>query len=421
MRAYLTALGCKLNQSEMESWARSLAGTGCEIVHNPADADLCIINTCTVTHVAARKSRQMVRRLARANPQAHIVIAGCYAEIHPTEAARLSGACLVLGAPDKEHLVQNVVDQLGLSCPSSDHRTVRSSSVAPLMHTRAFVKIQDGCDNACTYCIVRIARGKQRSRPMRAVLDELSAREGEGYQEVVLTGVHIGSYGGERGETLADLIRQILQCTRFPRLRFTSIEPWDLSTELLELWESPRLCRHLHLPLQSGCDATLGRMNRRYTAAQFRELVCRARAAIPDLAVTTDLIVGFPGETEAEFEASAEFVAGLQFARTHVFPFSARPGTVAASLPEQISPLIKKQRAERMAHIARRSSRAFRQRFLGQTWDVLWEQCRGNTWRGLTDNYIRVQANSLCELHNQIIPTRLLGLTDKGIRGEPVL
>jgi threonylcarbamoyladenosine tRNA methylthiotransferase MtaB len=420
MRVYLTALGCKLNQSEVESWARSLAGAGCEIVHNPADADLSIINTCTVTHVAARKSRQLVRRLARANPQAHIVVAGCYAEIHPEEAARLSGSCLVLGTRDKERLVQNVLDQLGLSCLSPAGQAVRSTRATPSMHTRAFVKVQDGCDNACTYCIVRIARGKQRSRPMRAVLDEVSAREDEGYQEVVLTGVHIGSYGGERNETLADLIREILRCTCFPRLRLTSIEPWDLSPELLGLWESPRLCRHLHLPLQSGCDATLGRMNRRYTAAQFREVVCRARAAIPDLAVTTDLIVGFPGETEAEFEDSVEFVAGIEFARTHIFPFSARPGTTAASLPGQISPLIKKQRAERMADIARRSSRAFRQHFLGQTLDVLWEQCKGDTWRGLTDNYIRVMATSLRDLHNQIIPTRLLELTDQGVRGELV-
>lgn len=420
MRAYLTALGCKLNQSEVESWARSLAGAGCELVRNPADADLCIINTCTVTHIAARKSRQIVRRLARSNPQAHIVIAGCYAEIHPREAAQLSGACLVLGAQDKERLLQKVAEQLGLNCWTPAQQAVTSTLPIPSMHTRAFVKIQDGCDNACTYCIVRIARGKQRSRPLRAVLDEISAREDEGYQEVVLTGVHIGSYGRERGETLAGLIREILKCSQFPRLRLTSIEPWDLSPELLDLWQSSRLCRHLHLPLQSGCDATLRRMNRRYTAAQFRNVVSRARGVIPGLAVTTDLIVGFPGESAKEFDASAEFVAGIEFARTHIFPFSARPGTTAASLPEQISPLIKKQRAERMDHIARRSSEAFRQRFVGQTVDVLWEQCKGSTWRGLTDNYLRVEVTSPRDLHNRIVPAHLLGLTDEGLLGELV-
>ncbi len=418
MRAYLTALGCKLNQSEMESWARGLAAAGCEIVQDPADADLSIINTCTVTHVAARKSRQIVRRLARANPRAYIVIAGCYAQVHPKEAARLSGACLVLGTQDKERLVENVLDQLGLSSVSSAQQVVRSTRAIPFMHTRAFVKIQDGCNNACTYCIVRIARGRQRSRPIRAVLDEISAREDQGYQEVVLTGVHIGSYGRERGETLAGLVREILECTRFPRLRLTSIEPWDLSPELLELWESPRLCRHLHLPLQSGCDATLRRMNRRYTSAQFQEAVCGARAVIPGLAVTTDVMVGFPGESETEFETSAECIAGIEFARIHIFPFSARPGTIAASLPEQIPPPVKSQRAERMAHIARRSSEAFRQRFLGQTLDVLWEERKDNNWRGLTDNYIRVEATSPWDLHNRIVPTRLLGWTDDGLRGE---
>jgi threonylcarbamoyladenosine tRNA methylthiotransferase MtaB len=267
---------------------------------------------------------------------------------------------------------------------------------------------------------VRIARGKQRSRPLPAILDEISAREDEGYQEVVLTGVHIGSYGRERGETLAGLIREILRCSRFPRLRLTSIEPWDLSAELLGLWQNSRLCRHLHLPLQSGCDATLRRMNRRYTAAQFREVVCRARAAISDLAVTTDLIVGFPGESAEEFDASAEFVAGIDFARIHIFPFSARPGTAAASLPEQISPSIKKQRAERMDHIARRSSEAFRQRFVGQTVEVLWEQCKGGIWRGLTDNYLWVEAPSPRDLHNRIVPARVLGLTDQGLLGELV-
>ncbi len=420
MRAYLTALGCKLNQSEMETWARRLAAIGCEIVLDPADADLSIINTCTVTHVAARRSRQIVRRLARANPQAHIVVAGCYAEIHPREAANLCGACLVLGTKDKEHLVEKVVARLGLNRLSPAQPVVGSTPAGPSMHTRAFVKIQDGCDNACTYCIVRIARGQQQSRPIRAVLDDISACEDQGYREVVLTGVHIGSFGRERGETLAELIHEILRSTCFPRLRLTSIEPWDLSPELLELWASPRLCRHLHLPLQSGCDATLRRMNRRYTTARFREVVGHARATIPGLAVTTDVMVGFPGENEAEFDASAEFVAGLGFARIHIFPFSARPGTIAASLPQQISSPIKRQRAGRMAHIARRSSEAFRQAFLGQTLDVLWEERKGSNWRGLTDNYIRVEVANRSDLHNRIVPTRLLGLTDEGLRGELV-
>jgi len=416
MRLYLTALGCKLNQSEMESWARRLAAAGCEIVENPADADLCIVNTCTVTHVAARKSRQRVRRCARSNPHGQVVVTGCFAEINPVEAAQLPGVGLVLGTTGKERLVETIVERFGFSAPGRNADVQR----IPAMHTRAFVKIQDGCDNACTYCIVRVARGRQRSRPLHAILDEILERQAEGYQEIVLTGVHIGAYGRERGETLADLVREILGHTQFPRLRLSSIEPWDLSSDLVRLWENPRLCRHLHLPLQSGCDDTLARMNRRYTTAQYRDWVCSARAAIPDLAVTTDVIVGFPGEDEREFAASAEFVANMDLARIHVFPFSARPGTAAASMPDQVSPQTKKERAKRMCAIARQSANAFQRRFLGRTLDVLWEKQKAGQWNGLTDNYIRVWVASSQNLANRIVPARLLEWTNQGLCGELV-
>jgi threonylcarbamoyladenosine tRNA methylthiotransferase MtaB len=414
MRVHLTALGCKLNQSEMESWARRLAALGCDVVEDPVDADLCIVNTCTVTHVAARKSRQRVRRCLGANPKARIVVTGCFAEMHPAEAARLPGASLVLGTAAKERLVENVAQWLGLS----ETETPPDVQRPPSMHTRAFVKIQDGCDNACTYCIVRVARGPQRSRPMRAVLDEILARQAEGYQEIVLTGVHIGAYGHERGEMLACLVREILAHTHFPRLRLSSIEPWDLSPDLLRMWEDQRLCRHLHLPLQSGCDATLARMNRRYTASQYRDLVHGARAAIPDLAVTTDVIVGFPGEDEREFAASAEFVASMDFARIHVFPFSARPGTAAASMPDQVSPHAKKARGEQMGALARQSAETFQRRFLGRTMDVLWEKKKAGQWNGLTDNYIRAWVTSAQNLTNRFLPARLVQWTSQGLRGE---
>jgi threonylcarbamoyladenosine tRNA methylthiotransferase MtaB len=288
----------------------------------------------------------------------------------------------------------------------------------PSLHTRAFVKIQDGCDNACTYCIVRVARGPQRSRSVQAILDEILARQAEGYQEIVLTGVHIGAYGRERGETLATLVQEILLHTQFPRLRLSSIEPWDLSPSLLRLWQNPRLCRHLHLPLQSGCDATLQGMNRRYTTAHFFELVQSARTEIPDLAITTDVIVGFPGEDEQEFATSAAFVASMGFARTHIFPFSARPGTAAAAMPNQVTPLLKKRRAKQLAEIARRSQQDFHRHFVGRTMDVLWESAKDQQWSGLTDNYIRVVTTSSGALHNRILPTRLHTLTSRGMRGE---
>ncbi|MGQ9492290.1 MAG: tRNA (N(6)-L-threonylcarbamoyladenosine(37)-C(2))-methylthiotransferase MtaB [Anaerolineae bacterium] len=414
MRVYLTSLGCKLNQSEVESWARRLAAASHTIVATPDSADLCIINTCTVTHVASCKSHQLIRRCNRTNPRAQIVVTGCDAEMHPDEIRELPGVRLVLGTARKERLLETIAEQLGLS--------LQSDTVAPLhwssRHTRAFVKIQDGCDNACTYCIVRIARGKQRSRPLAEVLDEITARQEEGYQEIVLTGVHIGAYGHERGETLAGLIRAILANTHFPRLRLSSIEPWDVTPELLRLWENQRMCRHLHLPLQSGCDATLRRMNRRYTTAQYRDLLSSARNRIPDLAVTTDVIVGFPGEDEQEFATSAAFVAEMRFARIHVFPFSARPGTAAAAMPSQVAPPIKKKRADLMLGIAKYSAEAFHRNFIGRTMDVLWEHATGNRWSGLTDNYIRVEVISDLHLHNRILPVRLLELSDTGLRGE---
>lgn len=416
MRVHLATLGCKLNQSEIEEWARRLTAAGCDIVTGPARADVCVVNTCTVTHVAARKSRQLVRCCARANPHAQLVVTGCFAEIHPDQAAQLPGVRLVLGTADKECLTETVAERWGVSL------TERGQEMPKLLslRTRALVKIQDGCDNACAYCVVRVARGRERSRSLQDVLDEVLARQGEGYQEIVLTGVNIGAYGRERGDSLAGLVSAILDVSELPRLRLSSIEPWDLSPDLLRLWEGPRLCPHLHLPLQSGCDATLRRMNRRCSTAEYRDLVSHARDAIPDLAVTTDLIVGFPEETDEEFEASAEFAAEMGFAQVHVFPFSPRPGTSAALMPQQVPAPIKKARAERMRAIALASGRAFRARLLGRTTDVLWETCEGDTWSGLTSNYIRVMATSTRELHNQVTTVRLLEVTENGARGELV-
>jgi threonylcarbamoyladenosine tRNA methylthiotransferase MtaB len=253
---------------------------------------------------------------------------------------------------------------------------------------------------------------------MQDILAEILARQAEGYQDIVLTGVHIGAYGHERGESLAALVRAILAQTCFPRLRLSSIEPWDLSPELLRLWEDPRLCRHLHLPLQSGCDATLYRMNRRYTIAHFRAQLDAARAAIPDLAVTTDVIVGFPGEDEAEFSVSAQFVADMHLARVHVFPYSVRPGTLAAEMPDQVPPLVKAERTQRMLVIAHASAQAFQRQYLGRRMDVLWEKHAGTLWTGLTDNYIHVEAHSQEDIRNRILAVRLAEMVPDGVRGE---
>jgi threonylcarbamoyladenosine tRNA methylthiotransferase MtaB len=411
----------------MESLATRLVQHGHRIVGSPSAADLCILNTCAVTHVAARKSRQGLRRLHRENPTAHLIATGCYAELVPADLHVLPGVDHVIGNRDKERLEQLIDAEVGESRIGEDGVLTAPSAPSSTARTRALVKIQDGCDNACTYCIIRVARGPQRSVPPDRVLAEVRARLTAGYKEIVLTGVHIGAYGHDRGGAVegADLwtlVERILAETSLPRLRLSSIEPWDLTHRAWRLWDNPRLCRHLHVPLQSGCDATLQRMARRYAAAEFSTLVAGAREAIPDLAVTTDVIVGFPGETEAEFAESLAFVEAMGFARTHVFPYSSRPGTQAAQMPGHVSPPVKAARARTMRAVAKSSSQAFHQRFVGRSLRVLWESCRQangeRVWRGLTDNYLRVHAISRADMSNTITPTRLLAVEGSGLRGQ---
>ncbi|MBN1139206.1 MAG: tRNA (N(6)-L-threonylcarbamoyladenosine(37)-C(2))-methylthiotransferase MtaB [Anaerolineae bacterium] len=420
MRIHVSSLGCKLNQSEMDDLAARLARNGHQIVASAGDADLCILNTCAVTHVAAQKSRQALGRLHRDNPSARLVAAGCYADLFPAELSSLPGVELVVGNRQKERLA----DLLGRAEGDGVDRPI------PHSRTRAFVNIQDGCDNACTYCVIRLARGPQRSRTLAEILADVQARVEVGCQEVVLTGVHIGAYGrdlpaaddGSAAPDLWGLVARLLSETDIARLRLSSIEPWDLPEWALRSWADPRLCPHLHLPLQSGSDAVLRRMGRRYTAAQFAALIAAARAAIPDLAVTTDLIVGFPGETGAEFAESLALVEALGFARAHVFPYSARPGTVAAGLPGQILPRAKAERAQAMRAVAAAGERAFCQRFVGRTMSVLWETSRpgedGPLWNGLTGNYLRVQAACPADLANRITPARLVALEGRALQGS---
>ncbi|MFB0546485.1 MAG: MiaB/RimO family radical SAM methylthiotransferase, partial [Anaerolineae bacterium] len=362
----------------------------------------------------------------RANPSAHLVVTGCYAEVATSGVKAIEGVDRIMSNEDKERLVELTVGMEDKrSEPDYSQIPISSPSLPiPSNRTRAFVKIQDGCDNRCTYCLVRLARGRQRSRPQEDILAEIEARVEAGYKEVVLTGVHVGAYGrdggNETGESLWSLVEAILSRTAVPRLRLSSIEPWDLDPAFLPLWEDARLCRHLHLPLQSGCDATLRRMARRYTTAEFAALVIAARRTIPDLALTTDIIVGFPGETDEEFEESLRFVEKMGFARIHVFRYSARPGTPAAAMPHQLPPDVMRDRSQAMLDLARRSAEGFRRGFLGRRMEVLWEERRKAVWSGLTDNYIRVETRSEADLTNLLIPTELVALTDNGMLGQPL-
>jgi len=432
MKVYLQSLGCKLNQSELESLARQFVQAGHTVVDTAGEADLCVLNTCAVTQTAVGKSRQAIRRLQRSNSSTRLAVTGCYAQMWPQEIRDLGNVDLVVSNEDKGHLVKRVEKELEIKAQGSGRAWIslpNSRLAIPQARTRAFVKIQDGCDNHCTYCIVRVARGKQRSRPQRDVLAEVETRVAAGYQEVVLTGVHIGAYGRDSGrrrdESLWGLVKIILMRTNVRRLRLSSIEPWDLDPACLRLWEDSRLCRHLHLPLQSGCDATLQRMGRSYTASQFAALVEAARETIPDVAITTDVIVGFPGESEAEFNESLHLVEAMGFARTHVFKYSARLGTPAATMSNQVSPLVRKARSRAMMEVGRHSAEAFRRAFLGRTLEVLWErQTKGPEsaqkalWNGLTDNYLRVRTQKGRNLGNTITQTKLVALAGDGIWGE---
>jgi len=419
MKVYVSSLGCKLNQSEMDGLAGELTAGGHELVSSPAEADLCVLNTCAVTHVAAQKSRQALRRLYRDNPRARLIATGCYAEIAPEDLGGLAGVERVVGNREKERLAEWIGD-------SAPERAA-PAPVRSRMRTRALIKIQDGCDNACSYCIIHVTRGPQRSRPAGEILAQVRARLADGHKEIVLTGVHIGAYGRDRQREPAEmdlwaLVGRILAETDVPRLRLSSIEPWDLSEQAFRLWDDPRLCRHLHLPLQSGCDVTLRRMARRYTTAEFSAWVTAARAAIPDLAVTTDVIAGFPGETEEEFAQSLAFVEGMNFSRVHVFPYSARTGTPAAQMPGHVPAQVKAQRARVLRDAAAESQRAFSRSFVGRTLDVLWESQQGRgehtMWSGLTGNYLRVATHSSANLANELVPTRLVALSGTTLQGK---
>ncbi len=454
MKVYLSTLGCKLNESELEAWARQFGDDGHTIIDDPAEADLIVLNTCTVTHVAARKSRQMARQLARANPHARLVLTGCYVSVSAGEAQTLPNVSLIVPNTDKDRLVGLAGEMLGdvrfqttetgcrlpeaasgalqssdVSLQLSDNRLWSADGGKPLgvshLRTRAFVKIQDGCNMSCTYCIIPLARGREHSRPLNDVVREIKTLVDAGYKEMILTGVQISAYR-DRTElatlhSLPDLVAAILAETDVPRLRLTSIAPWDLDATLLDLFRDPRLCRHLHLSLQSGSDTVLRRMRRPYTTAQFARAIELAREKIPDVGITTDVIVGFPGESETEFEQSLEFVERMQFSRVHVFPYSVRAGTLAARLPLQVDDRTKASRMKQMQAVAETSLRAFTERFIGREMPVLWEtNQKTEGWVGYTGNYIRVLAPCDTDLHNQITPARLVKTIDDGALGEVI-
>jgi len=411
MKVYLETLGCRLNEAEIEAMARGFAGADHEIVQQPELADLCVINTCAVTADAARTSRNRIRAFNRASPNAQIIATGCYTQLAPDAVRAMPGVAAVVDNLQKDRLV-----------PIALHEPTEPMDAEPLAvdlqyrpgthgHTRAFVKVQDGCDNLCTFCITRVARGPGRSRAVGEIVAEINAMGAAGYREAVLTGVQIGSYG-ERAGGLTDLLRTLLAATDMPRLRISSLEPWDLDAAFFRLWENPRLLPHLHLPLQSGCDAILRRMLRRTDQAGYRALVNMARGMIPDLALSTDVIVGFPGETAAEFAISRAFIEEMGFMRLHVFPYSPRPGTAAARMRGQVEPPLAKARGEILRSVSAQGERAHLARLANCPETVLWESVIGATeqgWinSGLTRTYARAYWTGPRVLTNEVTHVRL--------------
>lgn len=396
MKVHLRTLGCRLNQSEIDSMARQFRGQGHEIVDDPALADQVIVNTCAVTQDATRGSRHAIRDLNRSNTGAQITVTGCYAQISPDEIAVLPGVTRVVDNMMKDKLVETITGEPVQ--PYDIEPISRDNKLGAYGRTRAFVKVQDGCDNACTFCVTTIARGAGRSRPLDEIVSEIRYLHTIGYQEAVITGVQLGSYGHDLGmsEGLVGLVKAILAETDIPRVRLSSLEPWDLSGDFFRLWENPRLCRHLHLPLQSGCDATLKRMLRRTNQQKYSALIQAARQQAPDMRITTDVIVGFPGETDAEFTESEAFIQKMDFAGLHVFRYSKRPGTAAARMRGHLAEDIKKERSARLIAWSNDAETRYAQQFVGQTLPVLWEHVSGATEDGFmnvgyTDNYIRVR------------------------------
>jgi threonylcarbamoyladenosine tRNA methylthiotransferase MtaB len=379
---------------------------------SPENADVYVLNTCTVTHIADRKCRKLLRTAHKSNPGCLVAATGCYAERAPDELKAIEGVGLVVGRERREGLVEILAGAAGGHGASARPSGTQAESRG---RVRAMVKVQEGCSRPCTFCIVPSVRGKERSRPADEVAAEVTARVSEGHKEVVLTGTRLGSYDHDGG--LRGLTARVLNECDVRRLRVSSLEPADVTPGLLRLWEDPRLCPHIHMPLQSGSDSVLKRMRRAYSTAEYERAVLAARDAIPDLAITTDIMVGFPGESDAEFNESREFCRRMGFANLHVFPYSARPGTAAERLRNGLEDGQKKRRVRSMLDLARESGGRFRSLFLGRAASVLWEGTKEGISFGHTDNYIMVFLSGGTPPANEFVTARLTALGEGGLWG----
>ena len=422
------ALGCKVNQYESEAIAELFAQKGYEIVDIDEWADIYIINTCTVTNFGDKKSRQLIRKVKRQNPEAVVAAIGCYAQTAPDEIKNIEGVNLIIGTKGRKDIVDlvesyvpemGVVSTVGQIAKEREFEHLTISKLAD--RTRAYLKIQDGCSQFCSYCIIPYARGPIRSRDPEDIMDEVKVLAENGFKEIILTGIHVASYGKDlKGVTLLDVIKRVQEQEAIETIRFSSVEPNIVTEEFAsELSKLDKVCDHFHLSLQSGCDRTLKRMNRKYDAAGYERAVEILRKYFPNVAITTDIIAGFPDETDEDFEKSLEFAKKIGFAKIHAFPYSPKRGTPAAVMPNQILNAVKNERTSRLIEASDRMADEFIKSFEGRVMPVLYErEIEHNIYEGYTTNYIRVLSESSENIKNKILDTEIVSSEDEKAIGR---
>lgn len=424
-------LGCKVNQYDSDAMRTLFVKNGYRQAGEDENADVYVINTCSVTSIGDRKSRQMVRRIRRSHPEAIIAVAGCYAQLAPEVFEKMGDVDVIVGVHNRSHIVDYVEE----AKKRTDHKPLNetvdimkvktfenmSVDVTGEVKTRAFVKVQEGCDNYCTFCIIPYARGKLKSRLQKDAVEEIKKLVSQGYREVVLTGIHLGNYGKDLhdGTSLATLVAELVKIPDLLRIRLGSVESVELSEELISIIKNePKVCRHLHLPIQSGSDAVLKGMNRHYRLPQFKALIRELREKVPGIALTTDLIVGFPGETEENFLETLDTLKELKFSGIHVFPYSRRTGTPAATYPNQVTNEVKKERVHRVQELEKEISLEYRSQFMGKVVHVLAEEVKNGYFEGLTGEYIRVSIKDSHVERGHMYPVRIDTVTEDGLAGN---
>ncbi len=420
------ALGCKVNQYESEAIAELFEEKGYDVVGIDDKADVYVINTCTVTNFGDKKSRQLIRKVKRQNPDALVAVVGCYAQTAPDEVMKIEGVNIVIGTKDRKEIVSIVENY---------HDNKPENHVSPIMkerefehlkihklknRTRAYLKIQDGCSQFCSYCIIPYARGPIRSRDPEDIMEEVNVLAQNGFKEIVLTGIHVASYGKDiKNIDLLGIIKRVHEVEGIERIRFSSIEPNIITEEFVsEIVKLKKVCHHFHLSLQSGCDKTLKDMNRKYTTEKYYDAVCILRKYMSDVAITTDIIVGFPGETEEDFNESYEFAKKVQFSKIHVFPYSPKKGTPAAERKDQILNSIKQERSKKLIELSDKMANDFMSKYIDKSVEVLFERnINENQYEGHTGNYIKVVGSSCEDVSNKIVNVKIKSVEYENIVG----